>query len=108
MANDQHPSSDEAQEAARKAAAADRLLPQEEAGLRSGLLEDAVHWMTVYEELFAFKQNLLATLVQQRDGVDRDGLDEVENDEIILTREAERLARRLEFWRQETANRRSG
>jgi hypothetical protein len=105
MNSPEHPSAEEAEEAAREIGSSDRLLPGEKESEASAHLEDAVHWMRVYEELFGFKQNLLAVLVEQRDSVDPDGLDEVENDEIVLTREADRLSSRLEFWRGEVAKR---
>lgn len=105
MGHQHEPTAAEAEQAARKVASADRRLPYEEAAERSDRLDDAIHWSQVYEELFSFKQNLLATLVEQRDSVDRDGLDEVENDEIVLTREADRLSRRLEFWRDQVRKR---
>ena len=104
----QHPSADEAEEAARQAASSDRLMPGEAEAIESGREDDARHWLTVYEELFGFKQNLLSALVEQRDRIHADGMAEVENDEILLTREADRLSRRLEFWRRELAQRRSG
>ena len=105
MGRKRRPSAAEAQQAAREVTSSERLLPGEEDSLASGRVDDALHWRTVYEELFAFKQNLLSALVDQRDVVDPDGLDEVENDEILLTREADRLSERLEFWRQEVAKR---
>ena len=107
MTSDEHPSAEEAEEAAREVGKSDRLLPGEDASIESGELDDAVHWLSVYEELFGFKQNLLAVLVEQRDAVDPHGQDEVENDEIVLTREADRLSARLEYWRREVAARRA-
>ncbi len=86
----------------------DALLPGEAEAARSGELEDSVHWYRVYEELFAFKQSLLATLEDQRGRVERDGVHEVQNDEILLTREADRLSRRLEYWRLQVIARRQG
>ena len=105
MNGQEHPRAAEAEEAAREVTSSDRLLPGEEESIHSDHAEDALHWLTVYEELFGFKQNLLATLVEQRDAVEADGLDEVENDEILLTREADRLSARLQFWRKELARR---
>jgi hypothetical protein len=92
------------EEAADELGKEDRLLPLEDEALRSNHLDDAQHWRTVYEELFGFKQALLATLKEQRDKVNEAGMREIENDEIILTREADRLARRLQFWRREVDN----
>ena len=107
MFADEHPSAEEAEQAAREVGKSDRLLPGEDVSMESPHVDDAVHWLAVYEELFAFKQNLLAVLVEQRDTVDPDGQNEVENDEIVLTREADRLSARLEYWRDQVLARRS-
>ena len=101
----EHPSEREAKEAAKEVADADSLLPGEQDALRSPFLDDAETWHEVYEELFLFKQKLLATLVEQRDSIRQEGRHEVQNDEILLTRETDRLSRRLEFWQNEVVRR---
>lgn len=101
----QEPTEDEAEAAAQEVIAADALLPGEQNGIRSTFWEDAQMWLEVYEELFKYKQDLLATLVEQRDRIRTEGQHEIQNDEILLTREADRLSRRLEFWQTETRRR---
>ena len=101
----EHPSEREAKEAAKEVAEADSLLPGEQNALHSAFREDAQTWYDVYEELFRFKQHLQATLVEQRDNVRQEGLHEVQNDKILLAREADRLSRRLEFWQEEIRKR---
>lgn len=96
---------EQVEEAAREVASLDSLLPGEAAAMRSRHRDDAQHWLAVYEELFAFKQALLATLEDQRGRVRQEGVHEVQNDEIVLTREAERLSRRLEYWQQQLGDR---
>ncbi len=80
---------------------ADQLLPGEAASVGSGRRDDAVHWLRVYEELCGFKQKLLAVLGEQASSVERDGWAEVDRDATMFRREADRLARRVEFWRGE-------
>ncbi len=99
------PSDEEAERAAEEVTSQDALLPGERTAVESSYLDDAVVWLHTYEELFAFKQALLATLLEQRRRVQAQGLHEVQNDEILLTREADRLSRRLEFWQKEIGRR---
>ena len=103
-----HPTEREAKEAAKEITDADTLLPGELHATDSDYLEDARVWHEVYEELFLFKQQVLATLLRQRETVQELGQHEVQNDEILLTREADRLARRLEFWQGEIRRRSKG
>lgn len=79
----------------------DRLLPGELAAVVSSRLDDAEHWLRVYEELYGFKHKLLATLDEQASKVSRDGQAEVDRDEAMFRREAERLAGRVAFWKGE-------
>jgi hypothetical protein len=101
----EHPSEDEAKEAAKDLTEADSLLPGEQDALHSRFWDDAKIWYDVYEELSHFKHHLLAALVEQRNGVRQEGRHEVQNDKILLTREADRLSRRLEFWQEELRKR---
>ena len=103
----EHPPDHEARQASEEITNADTLLPGEAGDVESESLEDARTWREVYEELFLFKQQMLATLLKQRETVQDLGQHEVVNDEVLLTREADRLARRLEFWQREV-RRRSG
>lgn len=105
MTRENEPAAEDAMQAAREVTDPDTLLPGEERAIRTDHLDDARVWLATYEELFAFKQRLLGTLLAQRDTVQAEGLHEVQNDEILLTREADRLARRLEFWQSEFARR---
>jgi hypothetical protein len=86
--------------AAEAAAASDRLLPGEEEA--HSTLEDASLWIDVYSELLHFKQALLADASAQADGMKHEqARREVERtDAVVLRAEAERLARRLGFWRR--------
>ena len=95
------PSEEEAQKAAEEVIDADTLLPGEPSAIESRFVEDAESWREVYQELFLFKQQLLSTLLEQRDKVQGRGRHEVQNGGIVLTRQADRLARRLEFWQRE-------
>lgn len=76
----------------------DKLLPGEASAVHSGHLEDVTHWLKVYTELCNFKEKLLRDVANQREKVSDVGRVEVENDELILQREADRLMRRLRFW----------
>ena len=79
----------------------DQLLPGEASSVGSGRRDDAEHWLSVYEELYGFKQKLIAVLGQQVGSVERDGRPEVDRDATMFRREADRLARRVEFWKGE-------
>jgi hypothetical protein len=105
------PSDDPAQQpgAARRARAADaaeasgdadRLLPGEDEARST--IEDAALWVDVYSELLAFKQKMLADTDAQITAMKRaEARREVETtDAVLLRAEAERLARRLGFWRR--------
>jgi len=76
----------------------DKLLPGESSSLHSAHLEDVTHWLKVYTELCNFKEKLLRDIVKQREKVSDAGRIEVESDEVMLQREADRLMRRLRFW----------
>ena len=62
--------------------------------------QNAEHWLAVYDELCAFKDHLLAEVRQQREGVRDAGQSELESDERLIQREADRLHRRREYWKQ--------
>jgi hypothetical protein len=81
-----------------QASQGDKLLPGEAAAITSGDRRDAEHWVKVYSELFGFKTALMRELAAQRGRVDPDGQTEVQADEQIFKREADRLERRLLFW----------
>ena len=73
--------------------------------MNSGDLADIEHWVTVYEELAGFKDRLLDELAEQRQNVLAAGQPELENDERLLRAEADRLHRRLDYWRRELNSR---
>ena len=77
----------------------EKLLPGEASAVHSGDIEDVTHWLKVYTELCNFKEKLLSDVSKQREKVSGVGRLEVENDEILLQREADRLMRRLRFWK---------
>ena len=89
-----------AADAADAATDADRLLPGEDEAHSTA--EDAALWVDVYSELLAFKQKMLADTDTQLTGMKHEeARREVERtDAIVLRAEAERLARRLGFWRR--------
>jgi hypothetical protein len=89
-----------AADAAEAAADADRLLPGEEEAHSTA--EDAALWVDVYSELLAFKQKMVADTDAQLTTMNHEeARREVERtDAIVLRAEAERLARRLGFWRR--------
>src|SRR5438094_5626688 len=77
----------------------DRLLEGENPSTTH--LEDAVHWVQVYEDLLAFKRRL-----QQSAGEATPEMEEIAREEVgktdmtILAAETARLERRLRFWRE--------
>ena len=86
-------------EAAEKAVDTDRLLDGEDP--ESTVLEDAEHWVAVYEELTSFKGDVLGTTREHTEAMGRDATAEVLATDLPLLRaEAERLHRRLAFWRR--------
>lgn len=63
--------------------------------------EDAEHWLRVYQELYAFKQDLLGKLRTRLASMDSaDAKEEALADERLLTLELERFQRRADFWRR--------
>jgi len=96
----QEPGTSRAARAADAAASPDRLLPGEDEVHSTA--EDAATWVDVYSELLEFKQKLLAETTAQVQAMRSDAArQEVERtDAVVLRAEAERLARRLGFWRR--------
>jgi hypothetical protein len=85
-------------DAAEEAVDRDRLLDGEDPATRR--LEDATHWVSVYGELLAFKEEVLARIEQLAASMQAEAAREVEQtDRPVLRAEARRLRRRLEFWR---------
>ena len=89
-----------AADAAEAAADAERLLPGEDEAHPTA--EDASLWVEVYSELLGFKQQMLADTDAWIGGMAHaEARREVEHTDVVVLRaEAERLARRLGFWRR--------
>jgi hypothetical protein len=84
--------------AATKAVDPDRLLEGENPSTTD--IEDAVHWIRVYEDLLLFKRRLLEGAGEVAPEMDEEAREEVgKTDLTILAAEAARLERRLRFWR---------
>jgi hypothetical protein len=86
------------QEAARRAADPDYLLPGEQRDVRCGCDADAVHWASVYRELLVFKEQLLSLARSQIGTMSEDAADDARVDETLLEHQAQRYRRRLTFW----------
>ena len=78
------------EEAARRAADPDYLMPGEQADVRGDRASDAVHWLSVYGELLAFKEELLSFGRLQMMTLSEDARRDVRTDEVLLAHQAER------------------
>jgi hypothetical protein len=77
----------------------DRLMDGEDPGTQQ--VEDAEHWLRVYQELYAFKQDLLDKLRTRVTEISiTDARDEALADERLLVLELARFERRADFWRR--------
>jgi hypothetical protein len=76
-------------------------LPGERESESSPLLDDATHWLQVYQELLAFKRTLLRTAEIHKDGAPDAVAHEVSNDEELLRSELTRLEGRHRFWEEQ-------
>jgi hypothetical protein len=92
----------EARKAALDAVEPERLLEGEDEN--TAYLDDALHWAKVYVELLDFKRGLLS-VAEERMAVMHDdaGLEVEETDLKVLSAEAARFERRLEFWQERIA-----
>jgi hypothetical protein len=96
------PDASQAANAALEAIEPDRLLPGEDED--SVHLDDALHWTKVYSELLDFKHSLLTVAEDRITSMHDAARTEVEETDLkILQAEAQRLARRQEFWRVRSA-----
>ncbi len=86
----------------------DHRLPGERDSETSPLLEDAQHWMQVYQELLAFKRTLLSTAEIHKEGAPPAVVEEVGGDQAVLRLELGRLERRHLFWEQRVQELRPG
>lgn len=90
---------DEAADLAREQTDPERLMDGENP--ESEEPEDARHWLGVYQELYAFKSDVLAKLRTRRGEMTSGAAhDEVAADEKLLEMELDRFQRRAEFWRR--------
>jgi hypothetical protein len=98
IGDEKHPA-EEAAELAAEQADPDRLMDGEDPS--SAHADDASHWLGVYQELYAFKQDLLAKL-RTRLGEMSSGVakEEALADARLLELELERFQRRADFWRR--------
>ncbi len=75
----------------------DRLLEGEDPNSQFG--RDARHWISVYREMIAFKEDLLARVSGQLEHLPRAARQDVlENDIGMLEEQLQRYRRRLDYW----------
>jgi hypothetical protein len=83
--------------AAEEAVEPDRLLPGEDPPTAN--LEDALHWVQVYDELLSFKWTLIVTTREQMEAMGETTQEEVGRTDLrVLEAEKRRLERRLSLW----------
>ena len=86
------------EQAARNQVAERRLLPGEDTA--SEYPDDALHWASVYRELWDFKNRAIDRIVIDAVGMGEVARKEVEmTDLVVLRAERDRIQRRAEFWR---------
>jgi hypothetical protein len=83
---------------AEPAAAGVRLLDGESPGTADAA--DASHWHQVYAELVRFTEEALALSQGSQATLVPEGAGELDNDLQLITRQLERLRKRLDFWDQ--------
>lgn len=77
----------------------DRLLEGEDPA--TTYLDDATHWVRVYDELLAVKRDLLRVVEDRLEGLEAESRREVaRTDLVVLDAEMKRFARRHDFWTQ--------
>lgn len=77
------------------------LLPGEDPS--SLILEDAVHWISVYAELLTFKRSMLEAAATAMKTMTKDAARDVDIDQQLLRAQARRYVARQEFWVQRLA-----
>lgn len=86
------------QDAADAAVDPDRLFPTEDPSTTR--VDDATHWIAVYEELLTAKLRMVGVTEEQIERSDHaDARSELGIDQRLLTAEMRRFQRRLAFWR---------
>lgn len=66
--------------------------------------EDAAHWIAVYSELLAFKAELLEITARRRGSMSTDARGEAEADDVVISAQADKYARRLQEWRAQVTS----
>jgi hypothetical protein len=88
-----------AQEAADKAADEDRLLEGEDPS--TPYLEDATHWVTVYDELLAVKRDLVGVSEDRLPDMTPEARREIATTDLaVLDAEMKRFTRRRAYWKE--------
>lgn len=91
-----------AQDAAQASVDESRLLHGERSS--SDDPEEAGHWVTVYQELTSFKDELIVRSEARAASMAREAAMEVEETDLeVLRAESRRLHRRLDFWTRRAA-----
>ena len=86
-------------EAAKGSVDPDRMMSGEDPNTQH--LDDAVHWLSVYADLTAFKADILAHTESRVVELQPDAADEIEATDItVLEAEAQRFRQRYDFWRR--------
>jgi hypothetical protein len=86
-------------EKAQEAVDPDTLLPGEEHDLGSPYVEDAEHWLAVYDELLQTKEALISNLTAMMVGKSEDALEEMaSHDLLILKAQVSRFKARKQYW----------
>lgn len=86
-------------QAAEQAADPDRLLPGEETVSGLGPVADALHWISVYEELLAFKEELIVLSRSRIEDMSEQARAEASTDQVLMDQEAARFRRRIAVWK---------
>jgi hypothetical protein len=85
--------------AAEKTVDGDRLLDGEDP--HTPYLEDAAHWVVVYDELLGVKRDLLGVSEGRLPELEQEARREIgRTDLVVLDAEMKRFSRRLAYWRQ--------
>jgi hypothetical protein len=87
------------EQAAERAVDPDRLLPGEATVSGLGPVADALHWISVYGELLAFKEELIDLGQSRIEGMSEQARAEAGGDQVLMEREAERFRRRIAAWK---------
>jgi hypothetical protein len=86
------------EETARWASDPDRLMNGEDP--ETLRLDDAIHWMRVYEELISVKDDLVDTATGRMESLPPEASEEIRHsDLVLLAAERKRFERRLGFWK---------